>query len=599
MPSAHDLLRSLRPLPLFLVAVVLLPPTVASAARDPSPGFVDHSLDLPGLPAAVIPADMDRDGHRDLVVLVAFTAWGQTAETEQVTFDDIEGLVEVMSVVNALLDRRELRVYRGLEDGGFAAEPTILELDTSLHALQAGSRREPLLALTDEGVSAVRWSWRNGAGALDMVPLAEVETAFSGGGTFFSEFEFVHDLDGDGAPDLLLPTADGWSVLRGGADGFETPPAALVARYVPPPPDPEDAEAGVGPGSEDGESEDGVSDAGVSDEEADDAGDVENEEPGEDEEDHRARRPRQPAVTDLNGDGRPDLLVFGGRHAPVAYLNPGDLAFAKAVELEPAGAAGRDEEVVHVGTIRDGGPVWLVTQTELEPGDDAGMREEIDHAKRPLFAYRSYPLGPDLSVGPEDEARAFRAIGYTFQGSDGDDDDVDVKLPGGFQDLDGDGHLDLVAITLDFSLVPMIFRALVMGRISLRMDFHPWCQEEDGSFREVREVDLSGKFKLNLRNLQLKHLSQFAGDFDGDRRADFVQLGRGRKVTIHQGEAGCSYPERPSRKIKLAQEPKHLGLVRILDLNGDDRSDLYVVHPLRDRGSGGSIPVRVDLYVSE
>ena len=111
-------------------------------------------------------------------------------------------------------------------------------------------------------------------------------------------------------------------------------------------------------------------------------------------------------------------------------------------------------------------------------------------------------------------------------------------------------------------------------------------------------LDLAGKFNLNLNNLRVRHLSQFAGDFDGDGRADFVQLGRGKKVTIHQGHPGCRYPAAPDRTIKLERKLRHLGLARILDLDGDGRSDLYVVHPMKADDPEASIPARVDLYLS-
>jgi len=56
--------------------------------------------------------------------------------------------------------------------------------------------------------------------------------------------------------------------------------------------------------------------------------------------------------------------------------------------------------------------------------------------------------------------------------------------------LDGDGRLDLVSITLDFSVLPLLARMLVVRRLSLRLDFHPWCQQEDGRLVEVAGLDL-------------------------------------------------------------------------------------------------------------
>jgi hypothetical protein len=60
---------------------------------------------------------------------------------------------------------------------------------------------------------------------------------------------------------------------------------------------------------------------------------------------------------------------------------------------------------------------------------------------------------------------------------------------------------------------------------------------------------------MDLNNLKLGSLAEFAGDFDGDGRADFVHLGRGKEVTIHRGQAGCRYPRSrtspcPSRRSR-------------------------------------------------
>jgi len=38
-----------------------------------------ESIDLPGPPAAVISADLDKDGRSDLVIVAAYTKWGSIA----------------------------------------------------------------------------------------------------------------------------------------------------------------------------------------------------------------------------------------------------------------------------------------------------------------------------------------------------------------------------------------------------------------------------------------------------------------------------------------------------------------------------------------
>ena len=577
---------------------LLLWPQSAAAAKDKAPGFLEQSLDLPGMPAAVIPADMNGDGIDDLVVLVAYTIWGEVAETEQVQFDDIEGLVEVMNVVSSLVNRRELRVYPGKPDvGGFEPHLPPLELDTSVHALGAGNAAEPLLAITDEGIAAVRL---DASGQLSLVPLLTAPSSLAGTGSFFSEFDFLEDLDGDGLLDVLLPTESGWSIYGGKTGGFLPSPVAELT--VPPRPahywNREE-------GDDEGEGDQHREDDADTDSEEEDPYELEQRQIkiGPKEQPKRPPRPRQPEIRDVNNDGRLDLVVFKadrGRN-PLVYLHRDHLGFDPAVEVELPGEL-EHEVIVYIGDLDGDGLASVVAAQELEPGDEAGFKIQIEHAKEPDFIYRVYPLATDLTVTPE-PTQTFEAEGYTFEGEDegeeAEEDDIEVKLPGGFQDLDGDGRQDLVAITLDFSLVPLIFRALVLGNISLRMDFHPYCQGAGGALGQVPDLDLSGKFKVNLRNVQVKHLSQFEGDFNGDGRADFIQLGRGKKVTIHQGGPGCSYPVEPDRQIRLEKEPKHLGLTRILDLDANGRSDLYVVHPMKDPKSGESIPVRVDLYLSE
>ena len=424
--------------PLVLLAALAQP---AAAARDGAPGFLSQALQLPGIPAAMLPADMDGDGRDDLVVLVAYTGWTTRSEFAQVKFDDIEGLVEVMNVVDALVDRRELRVYAGGPEGaGFGDQLAALDLDTSVHALATGHPVERLIAVTDDGAAAVRLVQGEDGARLTLTPLVASATTFAGGGRFYPDLELLHDLDGDGLPELLLPTAAGWAVHAGTTAGLAAEPAALIALPEPPPDDEdEDGEAGA-------EAEDGAGDVDSagdsvntrrSDRDSDSDDDSDGDSDGDSDKETLLHDVRF-EVRDCNGDGRLDVVVPGGagHDGPLIFRGRGDLSFAAAVVLRPGGDPEEDRQMMYVG------------------------------------------------------------------------------------------------------------------------------------------------------------------DLDGDGRADFVQLGRGKKVTIHQGRAACSYPTMPDRTIRLERKLRHLGLARIVDLDGDGRSDLYVVHPLKADDEDVSIPARVDLYLS-
>jgi len=563
----------------------------------------------------MISADVTADGVEDLVVVVVYTDWADVATFEETQYDGIEGMVEVMNVVTSLTDHRELRVYPGLDSRvGYGDPLPALDLDTSVHALAAGHPRVPLVAITDAGIAGVRFDRENPDQPLGLKPLVEGASLFTGTAKFFASLDFLVDLDEDDIPDILLPTEDGWTTFQGTADGFHPEP-----QHIPLPPEPAEEESEEAEGDSDESDEDSAPDDPDSDDESEDGS--------------SERKPtRLPKVRDLNGDGLPELSLVSieGARRAIVYRNRGDLRFDdpivydivdetreadptdespehatdESIDTSEEGAEGDPVvEYVYFGPLERGGPAYAVTRTELARWDDTTMSEALEQAKRPPYAYAGREIREDLTLGPP--ADLLEAIGYTFEGgdekeSDGDDDhDIEIRLPAGFQDLDGDGREDLVSIGLEFSIVPLITRALITQSIKLTMDFFVWCQLDDGSFRQVPGLDLSGKFKFNFRKNLLRHLSQFAGDFNADGRADFIQLGRGKRATIHAGGPDCTYPNEPSTTIRFEKKPMHLGFVRVLDLNRDARSDLYVVHPHSKPKKGAQTPVRVDLYFSQ
>jgi VCBS repeat protein len=146
--------------------------------------------------------------------------------------------------------------------------------------------------------------------------------------------------------------------------------------------------------------------------------------------------------------------------------------------------------------------------------------------------------------------------------------------------------------------VAKLLGSLATKRLTVGLDFHVWCQQPDGGFRAVKGLDLSGTFRLNLNDLRVSQLSLFSGDFDGDGRADFVQIGRGRRVTVHRGRPDCGFPAAPDLAFDLREEPRDLSLVQIRDLDGDRRSDLLVVQPKGAAEAGFAAPVRLEVYLS-
>lgn len=546
-----------------LAVLALGPPAAAAKGRLE---LSHQRLQLPGPPAVVVAADIDGDGLRDLAAVVVSTRWDRIGIEETTELDEVEGLVEVLTVVPALLDHRELFVFLAQADGTYRSAGPPLTLDASVLTLEAGPPSEPVVALTDDGISVLRLAPDTGdadpseaAAAFGLEPLIEAAPVLARTGTFLPKLELMRDLDGDGDLDLLFPSPRSLDIYLTGEGGLATQPAfrwALPTRE--------------GDG-----------------------------------------RPLEriyplPELRDLDGDRLPELILLhpedGWKDVHLAF-NRGGGRFSPASrrlmadDPEEAPEAGDEESPsaparpVLLADLDGDGGAELVTQQQVDLQAE-GMREELAEAKNPRFEYRIFALEP--SGRPAEEAQTvFTADGFAFDGGE-------VGLPGGFQDLDGDGDLDLVSLSLDFSLFQAV-KVVATRRIGIGLDFHISCQDSSGAepaFRRVTGLDLSGKFNLNLNNLRVHQLSQFRGDFDGDGRLDFVQMGRGRKVSIHLGRDGCAYPPAPDLTVHLEQEPRDLALVQVRDLDGDGLSDLMVIHPEKDAEPSVTPPVRLDLYRS-
>ena len=509
------------------------------------------TLKLPGAPTVVLPADLNHDGLQDLVVAMAYTEWDQISIEELTEMREVEGLVMVMTVVPSLMDRREIRIYLGQQGGGYETPVAPLPIDLSVLSLDRGPDTFPVIALTDDGVSALRLIESQEGPELILEPLVSAPPVLAHSGALVPNLGLTHDLDGDGQRDLLLPLNEGLAIY----------PAAQLKSHS-----------------------DAVDLAEVPGGKSWVTGGL-------------ARYYPLPEIRDVNGDRLPDLVVPDRQRDWERFHvleNTGGGRFAEAFSpTEKNEPVAELFPIVYFGDLDGDGVAEYVTEEDMED-PDAGWRKEVKEAKRPPRRYRIHRSRADLSMEPE-HFQSFEAIGYALER---EDDDDTFRLPAGFRDLNDDGRQDLILMTLDFSLFQVV-KIMTTQRLSLGLDFHVWCQDEQGRFSQVEGLDLSGKLKLDLQNLQIGQLSQFEGDFDGDGRIDFLQIGRGKTVTIHRGQEGCRYPAEPDLTLKLKEPPLDLALVQVLDLNGDELSDLMIIQPDPEPEPGVSVPVRLELYLSQ
>ena len=512
-------------------------------------------LDLPGPPAVIVAADLNRDGRQDLLVVTAYTRWGS------ISTDRVEEAVEITEVVPALFDTREARVFLAEASGGYRPAGPPLALPTTVLSAEAGPETHPVVALTDDGLSEIRLIGSPGQESLTLEPLLDEPCAFAGTGAILTDLDVLKDVDGDKVLDAVIPAKDGIAVHRGENGGF-----AAVASFR-------------------------------------------GRLPGDDRFQTMGRAERRvpiPRVEDADGDGLADLVVLGLDASPqwiaiARGLGAGRFAAPRTVELvclhrsatQPAGTASKDDEpsqdsdrrVAWAGDIDGDGRIDVVTREDVDTG-----KSDMKQAKKPMMRYRLHHLRSDLSVDAQPYV-TFQAEGWAFSG--GFRDGVDLQ----FIDLDGDRRKDLVTVTLDFSMF-QVLRALTEKKIGVGLEFHVVSQQADGSFRLVPDQKLSEKLHLDLNRLEISRLGQFQGDFDGDGRVDFVHLGRGKSVTIHRGQTGGRYAEKPDLAIELDEEPEDVMLVRVRDFDGDRRSDLAITRTLAPPEPGATAPARLELDLS-
>ncbi|MCZ6599857.1 MAG: VCBS repeat-containing protein [Acidobacteria bacterium] len=558
----------------IMVAVVLaLLPTLTHGARARRLELRPLELELAGPPVAVIPGDLDGDGRMDLFIVTAYTFWGETGSHHTEMVDG--RMWEMVSVIPTLKDRREMQLYLAQADGTYLPAAPAQALPFSILAFDRGPSDHPIVALTHDGLAEVLFDPQSPSEPLSFSPLIQKPPVFSGSKALLPGYRFTKDVDGDGQVDILLPASDGLSIyLSRGPDLVPAAPPLLL------------------PGDRTGK--DGIV----------------------------WRSYPLPEVEDINGDGLPDLVIYhpGGRLRLAEFerrpelgaisvlhgLGDGKFGPARRVHSAPASDLNdlgarealdllflRQElpgTLAHFGDLDGDGHAEVATYEEWEEPGEQGFRKEMKAAKRPQYTYRFYRVADNLQIQREPYL-TLSAQGYPFTF------DWLGESPGGFVDLDGDGKKDLVTVDLDFSLW-QIAKILVAKSIGVGLDFHVWAQQQDGSFQEVTDSRLRGKIKINLRHMRLVEFAQFAGDFDGDGRTDFVHLGGGRKVNIHAGQNGSHYPAKPDLTITLTRSPDDTGLIQAPDLDGDGRSDLMVVTLLNPDEEGETRPTRLELYLT-
>ncbi|MGD8414463.1 MAG: VCBS repeat-containing protein [Candidatus Latescibacterota bacterium] len=158
-----------------------------------------------------------------------------------------------------------------------------------------------------------------------------------------------------------------------------------------------------------------------------------------------------------------------------------------------------------------------------------------------------------------------------------------------FWDVNGDGRKDLVLPSVKIS-VAAIIRFLITR--SIKVYFNLYLLGEDGRFSDRPDFTKEIKFKIDFSGESDDQATDLEGDYNGDKRTDFVFATEEDELSIF---LGVDEKDRLfSKKAKAKVKADAYGELSSHDLNGDGFSDMVIYYP-QSKERKGVLEVLVNL----
>jgi hypothetical protein len=348
--------------------------------------------------------------------------------------------------------------------------------------------------------------------------------------------DFVRDIDGDGADEILVPQFDGWLLARRGAEGFERELLVIPPRVS-------------------------IYETRIS------------------------YQPRPPRTGDVDGDGLDDIVFLRDREFVSflqrrgdAFSTPGrvDAIDAPLATEEQRARWERDDgqvdqselEIEEVELIRDfdgDGAPDLLTERSISEGVFDRRSEYHLYLGRRGPGSLSYPVEPDGSIA-----------------SDG------VQFDPLVVDVNGDGRLDVATPSTKLGLTRVV-GALFSGRIGVDLDVYR--MRDDNSYPEDSDYRTRFKVEFDLKTGLFSYPAVVIADLDGDGQAELLIQENEDTLGIHSGTGDSKLFDDAGDEASLPL-PRNGQMVEAHDLDEDGRSELVVRYGPAD-GAALSRTVRV------
>jgi len=144
-----------------------------------------------------------------------------------------------------------------------------------------------------------------------------------------------------------------------------------------------------------------------------------------------------------------------------------------------------------------------------------------------------------------------------------------------FIDVNGDNRKDLVLPSVKFS-ISAIIRILITR--SIKVYFNIFLLGNDDRLSERPDFTKEVKFKIDLSGESDEQAMDLEGDYNGDRRIDFVFATDEDELSVYLGQPSGKndlFSKKPATKM----EADAFGELNSPDLNGDGFSDMVIHYP--------------------
>lgn len=378
-----------------------------------------------------------------------------------------------------------------------------------------GRGADQVCLLSERGVSALDPA----SGVLaDVVEVGSLYHGVPAQGPAYSDF--VRDVDGDEADDVLVPLFGGWLLARRRETEFdrfvlEIPPRVRVF------------EARI------------------------------------------SYEPRRPRIGDVDGDGFDDLMFLRDREF-VSFVQrpPGRFSVKERRDQIDAPIASEEQRA---RWDRDDGQV---DQSDLQIEEVELVRDFDGDAIPDLLTEKS------ISEGVFDRRSEYHLyLGRRGQESltyssapDGSIASDGVQFDPLVVDVDGDGKLDLATPSTRLGLTRIV-TALFSGRISVDLDVYR--MQADGGYPVKSDYRTRFKVEFDLETGLTRYPAVRIADFDGDGLAELLVQEEPDELTLYPGVGEPALFGKSARTLTLPL-PINGQMVEARDLDDDGRADLII-----------------------